>query len=193
MGEDSIGTYYRVAIAILPGVHAEGIYIVPKALTAPAPLVIAIHGGAGSPALALFNGGTNYHDMVRGGVKRGFAVFAPQLLFSSPGLPKDHRKTIDERMRLVGTSLTAVEAAKIIHSLDVLLKRPEIDPTRVGLVGLSYGGYYSWSRPPSTPASRSPSAVATTACRKAATGGTNSPCRAISASWVASISFATPS
>jgi dienelactone hydrolase len=143
MGEDSIGTYYRVTIAILPGVHAQGIYIVPQGLTSPAPLVVAIHGGAGSPELALFNGGANYHDMVRGGVKRGYVVFAPQLLFSSPGLPKDLRKTIDERMRLIGTSLTAVESAKIIRSLDLLLQRPEIDPARVGLVGLSYGGYYT--------------------------------------------------
>ncbi|HTE17498.1 MAG TPA: prolyl oligopeptidase family serine peptidase, partial [Armatimonadota bacterium] len=28
-------------------------------------------------------------------------------------------------------------------SLDVLLKRPEVDPKRVGMVGLSYGGYYT--------------------------------------------------
>jgi dienelactone hydrolase len=46
-------------------------------------------------------------------------------------------------MRLVGTSLTAVEIAKITRSLDVILKRPEVDPKRVAMVGLSYGGYYT--------------------------------------------------
>jgi dienelactone hydrolase len=46
-------------------------------------------------------------------------------------------------MRLVGTSLTAVEVAKITRSLDALLKRPEVDPKRVAMVGLSYGGYYT--------------------------------------------------
>lgn len=143
MGEDAIGTYYRAEIPVLPGVCAEGIYIVPKHLKGRAPLVIAMHGGGGSPEVALFHGGANYHDMVRGGVKRGYVVFAPQHLFSSPGLAKDLRKTIDERMRLVGTSLTAVETAKIIRSLDVLLQRPEVDPARVGMVGLSYGGYYT--------------------------------------------------
>lgn len=143
IGEDGIGIYYRVQIAILPAVRAEGIYITPKGVTGPRPLVIAMHGGGGSPELALFHGGSNYHDMVRGGVKRGYAVFAPQHLFSSPGVPRSLRNTLDQRMRLIGTSITAVEIAKITRSLDVLLKRPEVDAQRVGMVGLSYGGFYS--------------------------------------------------
>lgn len=143
IGEDALGTYYRTTIPILPNVHAEGIYIVPKGLTGKAPLIISMHGGGGSPEVALFHGGANYHDMVRGGIKRGYVVFAPQHLFSSEGLPKDIRKTTDDRMRLIGTSLTAVEIAKITRSLDVLLRKPEVDPQRVGMVGLSYGGYYA--------------------------------------------------
>ena len=147
IGEDRIGTYHRARIPVLPGVHAEGIYIVPKGLTGKAPLIISMHGGGGSPEVALFRGGANYHDMVRGGVKRGYVVFAPQHLFSAVGFPNDIRQRIDDRMRLVGTSLTAVEIAKITRSLDVLLTRPEVDPTRVGMVGLSYGGYYALVTP----------------------------------------------
>ena len=147
IGEDSIGTYYRATIAILPGVHAEGIYIVPKRISGRMPLIVSMHGGGGSPEVALFHGGANYHDMVRGGVKRGYVVFAPQHLFSADGFARDIRNRIDERMRLVGTSLTAVEIAKITRSLDVILKRPEVDPTRVAMVGLSYGGYYALVTP----------------------------------------------
>lgn len=147
IGEDNIGTYYRAVIPVLPAVHAEGIYIVPKGIKGKAPLVIAMHGGGGSPEVALFHGGANYHDMVRGGAKRGYVVFAPQHLFSVEGFPQDIRNRIDERMRLVGTSLTAVEIAKITRSLDVILKRPEVDPNRVAMVGLSYGGYYSLVTP----------------------------------------------
>ena len=149
IGEDHVGTYYRATIPILPGVHAEGIFIVPKSLkeNERAPLVIAMHGGGGSPEVALFRGGANYHDMVRGGAKRGYVVFAPQHLFSAEGFPKDVRNRTDERLRLVGTSLTAIEIAKITRSLDVLLKRPEVDPARVAMVGLSYGGYYALVAP----------------------------------------------
>lgn len=143
LGEDDIGTYYRATIPVLPEVHAEGIYIVPKNLQGPAPLVIAMHGGGGSPEVALFKGGANYHEMVRGGVKRGYVVFAPQHLFKAEAYPADIRRQIDNRLRHQGTSLTAVEIAKITRSLDVLLQRPEIDPTRVAMVGLSYGGYYT--------------------------------------------------
>ena len=147
IGEDGIGTYYRATIPILPAVHAEGLYIAPKGATGRVPLVVSMHGGGGSPEVALFHGGANYHDMVRGGVKRGYAVFAPQHLFSAKGFPKDVRNRTDERLRLVGTSLTAVEVAKITRPLDVLLKRPEIDPDRVAMVGLSYGGYYALVAP----------------------------------------------
>lgn len=143
IGEDSIGTYFRANIPVLPGVHAEGIYIVPKGLKGRAPLVIAMHGGGGSPEVALFHGGANYHDMVRGGVKRGYAVFAPQHLFSAEGFSGDVRNRTDARLRLVGTSLTAIEIAKITRSLDVLCKRPEVDAKRIAMVGLSYGGYYT--------------------------------------------------
>jgi dienelactone hydrolase len=143
IGEDSVGIYYRVQIPVLPGVRAEGIYIVPKGIKGKVPLVISMHGGGGSPEVALFHGGANYHDMVRGAVKRGYAVFAPQHLFSAPGFPGDIRNRTDDRLRLVGTSLTAVEIAKITRSLDVLVKRPEIDAKRIAMVGLSYGGYYA--------------------------------------------------
>ena len=143
IGEDSLATYFRVKIPVVEGVNADGIYLVPKGLKGRAPLVISMHGGGGSPDVALFHGGANYHDMVRGGVKRGYCVFAPTHLFRAEGFPNDIRNQIDERMRLVGTSLTAVEIAKISRSLDILLKRPEVDPKRVGMVGLSYGGYYT--------------------------------------------------
>ena len=147
IGTDDIGTYYRVQIPIVTGVHSEGIYIVPKGVHGRVPLIISMHGGGGSPEVALFHGGANYHDMVRGGVKLGYAVYAPQHLFNAVGYPRDIRNQIDERLRAVGTSLTAVEIAKITRAIDVLIKRPEIDSRRIAMVGLSYGGYYALVTP----------------------------------------------
>jgi len=147
IGEDSIGVYYRAMIPILPGVHSEGIYIVPKSAQGKTPLIISMHGGGGSPEVALFNGGSNYNDMVRGAVKQGYLVYAPQHLFRVDGYPKDIRRQIDDRMRLIGTSITAVEIAKITFALDELVKSPEVDSDRIGMVGLSYGGYYAQMTP----------------------------------------------
>lgn len=143
VGEDRLGTYYRTRIPVLPGVHAVGLYIVPAGLKGPAPLVVSMHGGGGSPELATFNGGANYHDMVRGAVERGYVVWAPQHLFQADGYPGDIRQRLDARARLAGTTVTAIEIAKISRGLDVLLKRPEVDPERVAMVGLSYGGFYT--------------------------------------------------
>lgn len=143
LGEDELATYYRVTIPVLPGVHAQGLYLVPKAISGARPLIIAMHGGGGSPESATFNGGSNYRDMVRGGIKRGYVVFAPQHLTSAEGLPKEIRRMTDERLRLVGTTITAVEIAKITRSLDILVKRPEVDARRIAMIGLSYGGYFT--------------------------------------------------
>ena len=147
IGEDGIGTYYRAIDRDPARRSCRGNLYRSQGIKGKAPLVISMHGGGGSPEVALFHGGANYHDMVRGGVKAGYVVFAPQHLFSAPGLAKDVRNKTDDRMRLVGTSLTAVEIAKITRSLDVILKRPEVDPKRVAMVGLSYGGYYALVTP----------------------------------------------
>ena len=147
MGEDSLATYYRAKIPILPQIHSEGIYILPKGVEGKRPLVISMHGGGGSPEVALFNGGANYHDMVRGAAKRGYAVYAPQHLFRAAGFPPNVRNRMDQRLRLIGTSITAVEIAKITYAIDALVKRPEIDTDRIAMVGLSYGGYYAQVTP----------------------------------------------
>lgn len=147
LATDDIATYYRVHIMVLPGVNTEGIYAVPLKAKGKLPLIISMHGGGGSPEVALFNGGGNYHNMVRGALTEGYAVFAPQHLFQADGYPGDIRNRIDARLRLLGTSVSAVETWKITKSLDTFLKRPEIDGKRIGMVGLSYGGYYALLAP----------------------------------------------
>ncbi len=143
IGDDAIAVYYRIRIPVLPGVNAFGLYLTPKNVNGKVPLVISQHGGGGSPEVALFHGGANYHDMVRGAASNGYAVLALQHLFAADGYPGDIRQRMDSRARLAGTTITGIEIAKITRSLDVILQRPEIDRKRVAMVGLSYGGYYT--------------------------------------------------
>ncbi|MBN8729230.1 MAG: dienelactone hydrolase family protein [Acidobacteria bacterium] len=152
IGEDALGVYSRLWIRLGPGVEVYGLYLVPKNVKLPRPLVVALHGGAGFPELALFHGGANYHDMIRGALQEGYVVWAPLTVMhprrdmqngGSSLIPADVRKELDALLRTKGTSLAAVEVTKIAASLDVLLRRKEIDARRVGITGLSYGAYYT--------------------------------------------------
>jgi dienelactone hydrolase len=158
IGDDYLATYYRCWIPITAQVQAYGLYIIPKAddggqLPGPLPLMLSVHGGGGSPEGALFGPG-NYHGMVRQAAAQKYMVWAPQHLFNAQGYPPDIRNQMDQRLKLVGTSLTAIEIMKITRPIDVLIKganthagHTSIDPDRIGLVGLSYGGYYALVAP----------------------------------------------
>lgn len=149
--EDSVATYYRLFLPVSHQMEAYGLYIVPKKLAArKAPLVISQHGGGGFPEMATFNGGTNYKDQVRGAVAEGYVVFAPYTVMypfndrdHGTTIPAEVRKQLDQKLRAAGSSLAAIEVRKISLVLDELLKRPELDPRRIAMIGLSYGGYYS--------------------------------------------------
>ncbi len=69
-------------------------------------------------------------------------------------------------MKLVGTSITAVEIARISFAIDYLATRIEVDPTRIGMVGLSYGGYYAQVTQLSILASKSLSQAAIRSSRR---------------------------
>ncbi len=150
-GEDNVAVYHRAFLPLTGGMEAYGLYIVPKKpLAKRAPLVISQHGGGGFPEMATFRGGSNYKDQVRGAVNEGYIVYAPHTVMYPFGdrdrgtaIPADVRKDLDARLRAQGTSLAAVEVMKIKLALDALTKRPEIDPKRIAMIGLSYGGFYS--------------------------------------------------
>ena len=149
-GEDSIATYYRAWVPVAPDMDVYGLYLVPKNVNLPAPLVIAKHGGGGYPELAIFKGGGNYKDMIRGAAKEGYVVWAPITLMypyrdrdAGTPIPAEVRRELDARFRKLGTSLMGIETMRISRSLDVMTRRPEVDPQRVGMIGLSFGGFFT--------------------------------------------------
>lgn len=150
VGEDAEATYYRVYIRVTAAMDTYGLYLIPKHAHFPAPLVVSTHGGGGYPESATFHGGSNYHDLVRGAVREGYVVFAPLTVMYPYGdrdhqtpIPAEVRGQLDDELRAHGTSLMGVETAKISRAMDALLTRKEVDPKRVAMIGLSYGGFYT--------------------------------------------------
>ena len=117
-----------------------------------APLVVFQHGGGGTPELASdFYGKNNYNHGVRRVVNRGVAVLLPQLLIWSQeesetqrAHPIDYnRDELDKDLKRFGMSVTGFEIAAIMRCIDYAVTLPEIDGERIGMTGLSYGGYFT--------------------------------------------------
>jgi dienelactone hydrolase len=146
VARDDLGTIFRMRLAILPGLDMYGMLFLPPASEAVrVPLVIAQHGGLGTPErIAGFFDSANYNEMLRRVLVRGVAVFAPQLLLWAEEFgPKYDRQRVDMQLKQLGSSITAIEIHGIQRWLDYLVTRHELDPSRIGMVGLSYGGFYT--------------------------------------------------
>ena len=133
---------YRMQFEILKGVFLAGLFF--KTDTQKAPLVIFQHGGAGTPEFVagMYGSSEYYYDVIQKLISQGANVFAPQLLLwdNTYGVDYD-RKEIDARLKRVGSSVTAVELHGIFTVLDYFQKQDYV--SNFGMVGLSYGGFYT--------------------------------------------------
>ncbi|NLF01939.1 MAG: prolyl oligopeptidase family serine peptidase [Anaerolineales bacterium] len=144
VGEDALGRIMRMWIEVVPGLETYGLLFLPHG-AGPHALVISQHGGGGTPELCSdFFGSANYNDMSRRVLRQGIAVFAPQLLrwTETFGAPHDFLQ-IDRWMKQLGGSLAALELLCLQRSVDALAARPDIDASRIGMIGLSYGGFHT--------------------------------------------------
>jgi len=149
-GKDSVCTIYRIWIRVAEGIEAYGLYMLPHDIGSKAPLLICQHGGGGNPeAICDLDTRINYRSFGHEAVKRGYIVWAPGLVMrcgyaSDPPIEEAERHMLDRRLKLAGTSIIGVELQMIIESTKTLIiHRPEIDPERVGMTGLSWGGFYA--------------------------------------------------
>lgn len=145
VGEDKFCKIYSLQIEVIKGFKFYGLYFKTKQ-TAKAPLVISQHGGLGTPELcSSFKDSSNYNNMTRRIADKGVNVFAPQLLLwrRDGDEPDFDRHNLDGALKQVGSSLTALEIYCLQRSLDYFCSLPEIDENNIGMVGLSYGGYYT--------------------------------------------------
>lgn len=150
LGPDPEAIIHRVWIEVIDGVEAYGLYLAPKQRSGRVPLLIAQHGGGGTPeAICDLDTRVNYRSFGREAVRRGYAVWAPALAMrcafcGDEPIPGAGRELLDQKLRLAGTSIIGLELHKIIESTRTLLQeRPELDPDRVGMTGLSWGGFFT--------------------------------------------------
>lgn len=136
-------TVYRMQFEILEGFVLTGLYF-HRCTEERIPLVLVQHGGLGTPELISgFYGSTyNYNQMLERVIAQGVHAFAPQLLLWDDAyeVPFDRVK-VDARLKRVGSSITAVELYCLIRVLDYFEARGDI--LNFGMVGLSYGGFYT--------------------------------------------------
>lgn len=153
MGMDDFCNIYYVQIETMPDFWFFGVFMVPFNARK-APLVIAQHGGGSAPEICSeFLGESNYSYFTKRALEKGFAVFAPQLLLwdfkhefvdesLSANIPY-RRDIIDNKLKHLGLSITGLEVFCIRRSLDYINSLDYIDENRTGMMGLSYGGYFS--------------------------------------------------
>jgi dienelactone hydrolase len=144
----------RLVFTLPIGVKFHGILMKHKD-GARRPLAIVQHGGAGiaDRLIGLFDGKTsNYNDIAERVFSRGINIFLPQLLLWSEEYYEPRigdagniaeRRAFDAELKQVGSSVTAVEIYGIMKSIDYLSTSAFVDPERIGMVGLSYGGFYT--------------------------------------------------
>lgn len=153
IGKDDMCDIYYLQIEVMPEFWFYGIYMVPFNIEK-APLVIAQHGGGSTPEICSeFFGESNYGYFTKRALESGMAVFAPQLLLWKFDIETGEKKleidlpfnrtSIDDKLRHLGMSITGLEVFCIRRAIDYLSSLDYIDEKRIGMMGLSYGGYFS--------------------------------------------------
>ena len=84
----------------------------------------------------------NYNNMLERVIKYKVNAFAPQLLlWADEYNVKYDRREVDARLKRVGSSITAVEIYGIMRIIDWFEAKEYVSD--IGMVGLSYGGFYT--------------------------------------------------
>ena len=142
LSQEDTHTLYRVSFEILDGLWMTGLFF--KA-AGTHPLVLVQHGGEGTPeGISNLYGTTyNYHHMLERVIQHGVHAFAPQLLLWKEETHQvDYdRDAIDASLKRLGSSVAAVELYGIQRILDYFEQTDYV--STFGMVGLSYGGFYT--------------------------------------------------
>lgn len=140
--DDTACSIYRVSVGVLEGFSMTGLLF--QKDEKKRPLVIAQHGGLGTPEIVgnLYGNTANYNHMIERILNYDVNVFAPQLLIwdTSKQVEFD-RAALDAQLKRLGGSITALEIYGLSRILDYFEMQDYV--SNFGMVGLSYGGFYT--------------------------------------------------
>ncbi len=143
----------RLCIETLPGVWFEGLIYEPAEHDEKAPLVIINPGGSYCSedliAHGTFDNG-QYKNIGGRIVERGAILYAPQFLLWCDSEAEKYgmhqpqtRQLLDAKLKSLGSSIAAVEIYNVRRAIDYFIANEPIDSERIGMIGLSYGGFYA--------------------------------------------------
>ncbi|MEO6052429.1 MAG: CocE/NonD family hydrolase [Chthoniobacterales bacterium] len=146
VAEDELGRIYRVHVAAYGPVESYGLLFLPRE-KGNYPLVIAQHGGWGTPEIAsgIHKDETGNHmAMVSGLRSHPVAIYAPQLfVWHNAQEPNLDKNALDRQFQHLGGSRAGMDMLMLTCALDWLCTHEEIDAQKIGMTGLSYGGFYT--------------------------------------------------
>lgn len=140
---DKMYQIYRIKLKVLDDLVLSGLFF--KKIGENKPLIFLQNGFQGTPEFMTgFYGETaNYNDIFEVISKFDVNIFSPQLLLwdeAKYGV-NFSRPEIDNELRRVGSSITAIEVFAYIKTMDWFEK--EKYAKSFGMIGLSYGGFYT--------------------------------------------------
>jgi dipeptidyl aminopeptidase/acylaminoacyl peptidase len=127
-----VGSIDRPAWQAPDGQRIEG-WLLSPATPGPHPVVMAIHGGPVGHWRPLWLGRRNVLMLAL--LERGYAIFLPN--------PRGSAGYGQEFARGVLGDMAGADTHDYLSGLDALVDRGLVDPRRVGVMGVSYGGFMS--------------------------------------------------